>query len=205
MPRNYKLLPYEVHRKTSIRSRGYLPHWEVDNAHYFITYRLADSLPQTVVESLLQEKKRLLDRASTAVQRAEIARRFGRRLDFYLDQHYGACHLKSPEIAQCVVNNLKHFHGTRYELVSWCVMPNHVHVVIYLDRGVELARIIHSWKSYTASFANQLLGVRGRFWHPEYFDRVLRDDEDLQGTIDYVVENPEKAGLVDWPWMGVME
>jgi REP element-mobilizing transposase RayT len=206
MPRYYKLLPYEVHQKVRIRSRGYLPHWEVDAACYFITYRLADSLPRAVVEDLLQERRRLQGPmpAVTAVQRADLARRFGLRLDFYLRQNYGACHLKRPEIAQCVVENLRHFHGTRYRLIAWCVMPNHVHVVIDMDRGADLDRVLHSWKSYTGLRANQLLGLSGQFWHPEYFDRVIRDDEDLKTTVEYVLGNPAKAGLRDWKWVGMM-
>ena len=80
-------------------------------------------------------------------------------------------------------------------------MPNHVHVLIQTLGEQSLARIVHSWKSYTAHRANEILGRSGTFWQREYFDRIVRDEEDLRRTIEYVIENPVKAGLRDWPWV----
>jgi len=81
-------------------------------------------------------------------------------------------------------------------------MPNHVHVVTRLLGTQSLASILHSWKSYTAKLANKILGCRGEFWMREYFDRIVRDEDDLRATIAYVLANPAKAGLVDWKWVG---
>ena len=77
----------------------------------------------------------------------------------------------------------------------------HVHVVVELFSGVTLARAIHAWKSYTANVINRLLGRKGQLWQREYFDRLIRDREDLIGTVQYVLDNPAKAGLVEWPWV----
>jgi putative DNA methylase len=69
-----------------------------------------------------------------------------------------------------------------------------------------LANIIHSWKSYTAHEANKLLGRKGAFWMPDYFDRYIRDKEHFIATVEYILQNPVKAGLVDtaenWSWSG---
>ena len=79
-------------------------------------------------------------------------------------------------------------------------MPNHVHVVVRPLDPWRLGGIIHSWKSFTATRANRLLHRSGPFWQREYFDRIIRDEEDLSATVKYVVENPAKAKLKDWNW-----
>lgn len=67
----------------------------------------------------------------------------------------------------------------------------------------SLARIVQSWKSYTAKRANEILKREGAFWAREYFDRIVRSPEDLSRTVEYVVNNPVKAGLKEWRWVGV--
>jgi len=83
-------------------------------------------------------------------------------------------------------------------------MPNHVHVVVEMTDGQSLSDIVASWKSFTAHKANVLLERKGRFWHAEYFDRFMRSEEHLYQTIEYVEQNPVKAGLAtrasDWAW-----
>jgi putative transposase len=93
-------------------SRGYLPHFDSAETIQFITFRLADSLPRPVVESLRLSEVRLDS------------------LDRKLDAGLGACWLRRPEIASLVQDALLRFDGERYRLLAWCLMPNHVHVVI---------------------------------------------------------------------------
>ncbi len=84
-------------------------------------------------------------------------------------------------------------------------MPNHVHVLIEVKEH-SLSDIVRSWKSYTAHQVNKLLGRTGRFWMPDYFDRFIRDERHFAATVEYIRQNPVKAGLVDapekWPWSG---
>jgi putative DNA methylase len=102
------------------------------------------------------------------------------------------------------------FDGSRYALIGWCVMPNHVHALIETRAGHPLDRVVHSWKSFTAKKANRLLRRTGPFWAPEYFDRYMRDDEHLATTLANIEANPVKAGLCekssDWrfssAWQG---
>ncbi len=194
-----------------IRTRGRLPHWELDGALYFITYRLFDALPAFAIEALEAEHaniERLVtggysDR--TAVQADEISRLFQLRLDDYLDRGYGECSLRRSDIAEVVIGAWKFFDGQRYELLAWCVMPNHVHLVMRLFEGKMLSRVLHSWKSFTAERSNEILERSGRFWQREYYDRIIRDEKELEAKITYVVRNPEKAGLTRWPhvwWAG---
>ncbi len=93
------------------------------------------------------------------------------------------------------------FNNQRYNQISWCVMPNHVHAVFQPLSSCKLAEIVHSWKSFAATKANQLLGRTGAFWYREYYDHLIRDDRQYGRIVRYVMQNPIKAGLKDWPWV----
>ena len=82
-------------------------------------------------------------------------------------------------------------------------MPNHVHVIFKPFEGFKLENILHSWKSYTANKINQVVGRQGALWYREYYDRIIRDENEMGRGIDYVVKNPLKAGLRDWNWVWV--
>jgi REP element-mobilizing transposase RayT len=165
-----------------------------------LTFRLADSVPRAVIERW-REEIRLNAMWSTEEDRH---RELQRRLARYEDAGWGECHLKRPEIAALVRDALVRFDGERYRLLEWCIMPNHVHVLIEQVRGFALADIIKSWKVFTAREANAILGRTGRFWMREYFDRRIRDAKHRNQAAAYIRNNPVKAGLCerpeDWPW-----
>ena len=194
--------------KACFRRGTYLPHWEIEGGVYFVTFRLADSLPRYIVRSLKAQRKDVIktikksDKTPTSVENKSINKLFSRKFDRYLDSGRGACHLKNPEIAEMVANALCHFDGNRYFLFAWSVMPNHVHVVVRPESGYNLSDILHSWKSFTAKRANKILKRGGRFWQPEYYDHLIRDEKDLKRCIEYTYYNPEKAGMDKWRWRG---
>ena len=111
--------------------------------------------------------------------------------------------MRDPRVAKIVADAIKFFDGKRYRLLAWCVMPNHVHVLFSPLDDHRLEAILHSWKSFSAEQANRLLGRTGHFWQREYFDHLVRDEHALQRIIQYVKANPEKAGLLYWPWVEV--
>jgi REP element-mobilizing transposase RayT len=127
-----------------------------------------------------------------------------RRIEQYLDAGHGDCWLRRPEIARLTEGALLCFDGERYGLLAWCVMPNHVHVMIETREGFPLPDILHSWKSFTSKRANQALGRQGECWQREYLDRYIRHAEHFEQAVAYIEENPVRAGLVkvkvDWPW-----
>lgn len=190
------------------RWRGYLPHLESSQPTYFVTFRLADSLPLAVVAQLREERQllwktsRAVTESASAQVRLESLRTLLRKTERWLDRGVGACYMRDPQIAGIVADAMLHFRGTRYRLRAWCVMPNHVHAVFSPVGGYSLATIVQSWKSFSALAANQRLGRKGRFWQREYFDHLVRDEASLQRIVRYVRENPEKAGLRNWTWVG---
>ena len=191
------------------RQGAKLPHWTQTGATYAVTFRLADSLPATVVESWKREREEIEQRAKsqnrslTWHERKELQHLYATRVDSILNAGQGACYLKNERIARMVQDALKHFHGEHYELIGWAIMPNHVHVVVRPLGAYQLPEILHSWKSFTAKEANKVLGRSGSFWQDEYYDHLIRDEEDFRHALQYVIDNPERAGLYDWPWVGL--
>jgi REP element-mobilizing transposase RayT len=196
--------------EVTIRDRGRLPHWEKESATYFITFRLGDSLPRTVLERIEFERQNLIktarqmEREPSADERKRMQQLSTRAVELYLDSGSGACHLRNPDVAKMVADALRHFDSRRYRLFAWCIMPNHVHVVARVFPGHSLAETVHSWKSYTAKQANKLRGVKGGFWQREYYDHLIRDAGEFERALQYVANNPAKAGLTHWRWVWVV-
>ena len=175
-----------------------VPHRE-NKALQSITFRLYDSLPKEVIEEIkLKLDINEDDDSYDSIQ----YQRLRQKIAEYEDAGYGQCFLRDERIAAIMQDTLKHFDGERYQLICWCIMPNHVHVLIEVNEGWSLSRIMHGWRSYTAKEANRILGRTGRFWMEEYYDRYIRDDNHLQKTINYILNNPANAGLDEWPWVG---
>ena len=174
--------------------RGYLPHCDRRDRPQFITYRLADALPQKVLERLHQQKKAGEDITS--------------HLQEKLDAGYGACWLKRDKFAEVIVENLHYHAPTRYRLLDWVIMPNHVHI-LYDKPTVPLEKITHGWKSYTAHKLKPQtdLSDEDSFWQRGVYDRYIRDAGHLSNVTNYIYLNPVKAGLVkdpfDWKWSSI--
>ena len=176
-------------------ARGYLPHFESTSVIQMVTYRLADALPKEVVERLRRECEDQGDNADI---------RFRKRVEEWLDAGHGSCALNQPECAELVVNAWKHFDGERYRLHAWMVMPNHVHLIVQMLGDHALSDAVESWKRFTATRINRLLGRKGAFWQEDYWDRYVRDETHYKNAVAYVHENPVKAGLIQkaegWVW-----
>ncbi len=107
-------------------------------------------------------------------------------------------------VARVVADAIREFHGQRYHLLAWCVMPNHVHVLFSPLREHTLETILHSWKSYSANQANTLLARTGPFWQREYFDHLVRNESSIRKIMQYIQDNPRRAGLLSWHWVEVI-
>jgi REP element-mobilizing transposase RayT len=201
--------------------RNYLPH--IENKQYqMITFRLNDSVPRHVVEQWKATLNHLTGSqvsvpAATGSQVSELAptkspykthqqeiHRLLKLIDQYEDAGIGECLLRDDSIAQIVQDTLLFNHQKKYELICWCIMPNHVHTLIAPVEGMSLSEIMYDWKSYTTHAINKALNRKGKLWMMEYFDRYIRDDNHFQKVLNYIHNNPVKAGLVaepvDWRW-----
>jgi REP element-mobilizing transposase RayT len=199
--------------RSGIHSRGYLPHVKREGASYFVTFRLADSLPKEVLLQYEQEKAERLRRLNDFTKRGEtindseeqIARDFRRGVERYLDRGAGACHLRRSDVADLVASTLQHFHQSRYLLHEWVVMPNHVHVIVWPMPNQLLGDILKSWKQFSSRRAKKLLGLGEEpFWQRESFDHWIRSDKEQARISRYIRNNPVAARLCirpeDWQW-----
>ena len=135
-----------------IRESGTLPHWDLEEGLYFVTFRLADSLPASLLRKYARTPT--LDEA----QRREI--------ELALDRGFGKCYLRDPRVAEIVSDALHFLDGKAFRLDAWRIMPNHVHRVFQLREGRELWKVMHSLKTYTARQANKVLQRRGASGNP---------------------------------------
>jgi len=172
---------------------------------------LSDSLPKSAIERIDQTLEALPE------EKRKVERR--RRLHEWIDAGHGSCVLRHDACAQIVQNAFLHFDAQRYHLFAWVVMPNHFHVLFQPMNGWAMAKTVASWKKFTARRlkdwirANQEICVPGNavlpncegpIWHPEYWDRYIRNKKHFQDAVDYILMNPVKAGLClkpkDWQW-----
>jgi leucyl-tRNA synthetase len=188
-----------------------LPHWQQGESACFVTWRLDDSLPKEKIEQWQTERNAWLNtnpKPWNEETEKDYHQRFSDRLDEWLDAGSGACVLNRPEIREIVSQALRHFDGERYHLHAFVVMPNHVHVLFSPAEGHQMADILHSWKSFTSKQIGKIIGEGGKFWQPEYYDRLIRSERHFCKVLKYIGENPEKAHLTDVEytlWSGVQE
>ncbi len=200
-----------------IAYRRNLPHIQPPGATLFITTRLYGSLPTEALQRLYEEAQLRLaaiDATDAPAERAELRyreeKRYFARFDQLLDRaDHGPNWLQNATVAQIIVDALHNRDGQTYDLIAYCVMPNHLHLVLTpLPRDANsyfsMSRIMHVLKGFTAYRANDALGRKGTFWQAESYDHYVRDQDELQRVVYYVIFNPVKAGLVEdwsmWPW-----
>lgn len=182
---------------------GDLPHWRQEGVAYFVTFRLADSLPQAQIQQLKDDRA-----AWTKMYKYKNGYNFTKedwntynylfhdRVEKWLEAEYGSCILKRHDVLDVFVSSLKYFEGQKYDLDSFVIMPNHVHLIVTPRKGFELSQITHSWKSYSANKINKLLGLSGHLWQHESYDHIIRNEESLSQIRKYIENNPIKAGIV---------
>lgn len=197
--------------------QGNLPHWQQENVWYFITFRLADSIPADVAEQIKSERELWLKKHKSKVpgnitdttknrsrdasetytkeELKEYYRLFSERVETLLNAGKGSCVLKDKANAEIVANAMLHFNHQRYELDDWIIMPNHVHVLVKPIGENKLPDILHSWKSFTANKINEKIGKKGQLWMHESYDHIVRNEKALQAIRNYIRQNPVKAGL----------
>ena len=183
-------------------AHGRLPHWRQYGTTYFVTARLADSVPAPLREAWRARRAAWLAAQGVASPetlpddlRASYHREFTAAFHALLDAGHGACILARPECAEILIARLLAGHARAYGLDAWVVMPNHFHVLVEPAKGTTLGDIVKSWKGGSAREINLRLGRRGTLWQAEPFDHIVRSAAQLEHFRRYIAENPAKAGL----------
>ncbi len=206
----------------------HLPHWHPPNATFFVTFRLAGSLPRSALQTLdrewEEEKTSLASRfqgIELERQRYALSKKYFARFDDLLHRSTGPRWLSDPRLAGVVRGEIHALHPEHYHLMAFCIMPNHVHLLIDLQdipdpppqrmgqTFTALSHALYLLKGRTGHACRQLLGGNGPFWQHESYDHVVRDEAELKRIVWYILNNPVKAGLVktwrDWTFTFVNE
>jgi putative transposase len=187
--------------------RGNLPHWQPMAATFFITTRLYGSMPMQIVKQLKEQKAALLAIA-TKEQEYIVRKRHFVLYDEALDSNPNApYYLAETKIAEIVVEALHYRHGKVFDLHAYCIMSNHIHFLIttYDTNTDYLWKIMQDLKKFTGREANKVLARTGNsFWEEEYYDHLVRNEDEFYRINHYIMMNPVKAKLVerpeDWAW-----
>ena len=179
------------------KSRQSLPHWQQDSAAYFLTFRLADSIPSALLREWKKEKDQWLQdpKPWSSETESEFLKNFSGRIERHLDQGAGSCLLAKPDHAETVSSVFAHFDRIRYLIHAWVIMPNHVHALVSLEKEADLGETVASWKRFTATRINRSEGQSGAVWQADYFDRMIRDWEHFVNAARYIRGNPQKAKI----------
>ena len=181
-----------------------MPHWRQDGATYFVTCRLADSIPQEQLRALKYWREtweRSHPEPRSEKDWKELAREITRKTEAWMDEGYGECVFGKPELAAEMSRSLLHFQNQRCLAPCFAVMPNHIHAVMKPLGGFELEDVLQSVKRFVSRKVNSALSRRGTLWEEESYDRIIRDEEHLFRVIQYVGRNPAKAGLPRCEWI----
>ena len=213
---SYSMRYSPMHTQTYYRRN--MPYIVPLGATLFVTFRLAGSLPIVVIQQLQTELEAAWDMISQAIpveEQSAAARRarkayFG-KFDAQLDgTAAGPDWLRQPAVAEVVKYEIELLAEPKVNILSYCIMPNHVHVVMQLPEVPEFSfgNLMHRLKGRTAYKANQLLQRSGPFWQHESYDHLVRGTRELERINAYVVMNPVKAGLVEnweeWPFTALL-
>ena len=198
-----------------------MPHCDAAGLTQHVSFHLGDSLPSFALERMQAEVGLLPETQRAKAKYQKIAQ--------LQDTGFGSCLLAEPACAEILEKSLHFGDGSRYRLLSWVVMPNHVHVLIEQLPHWPLWKVVQGWKRHSAREIGKLLDVGlpsatrrsgspsgpGRrlvvgkptnsgIWQRDYWDRFIRDDEHLAAVIHYIEQNPVAAGLVgsaeQWRW-----
>ena len=194
------------------KHRSHLPHLQLEGQIISLTWRLAFTLPKNllILHTDLEKELAEIRREKTpdlSVKYAGYIKKL-EELDTFLGKlELDDLSLCADENPQTLISAINFYAGYFYELHSYCIMPNHLHLLIRPLPGKDgdfhkVSTTVQRLKSYTAKVINQRYARQGKIWHRDYFDRFIRNPDDYSHVVNYILENPVKAGLVskaeDW-------
>lgn len=212
--------------------RRHLPHYQPEGYTFFITFRLTGSLPHAAIEKLKSEYKnhiKIVDGIQSPKEKhakySELKWDYFENFDSLLEKYSNNNFLKNISLAKLVYDSILFRDKKDYDLICFTIMPNHVHIVFapverfaeslnekgqmlvkgrISDSTKSVTKILQDLKKYTARECNKLLNRSGEFWQHESYDHVVRNEEELEKIVEYILNNPVKARLVansgNWEW-----
>ncbi|TAG39862.1 MAG: hypothetical protein EAZ31_08850 [Cytophagia bacterium] len=200
-------------------SKRKLPHIYPKGAVFFVTFRLFGSLPAHVLSEWQQNKEQALEKIKIKeldnTEKDSLLyneeKRFFASYDKLLDKYSSTKdYLKNPIVANTVAQKIREFDNVLYDLEAYCIMSNHVHLLIDTQLYAELpkysfSKVMQYIKGGSAFLCNKELNRKGYFWEDESYDHFVRNEEEKSNIVQYILNNPIKAQLVkeieDYPFL----
>ena len=170
-----------------------LPHWHQEGKLQFITFRLGDSLPKAALEELEQMQRRFEASQTHNYDKHAVSKFNGekfKKIEYWLSQGHGECLLRNVDLRSELVQSIDFFNLSRCLILSYVIMPNHVHLLMVPLGDYQTNKILGSIRQFSARRINKLLGRSGSLWQKEPFDRLIRSEEHLLGVDWYIQQNP---------------
>ncbi len=187
--------------------RGRLPHWEVEDGRYFLTVRLKGAIPiegQERIRAKAEQLGQVEKNNEEAILR--IQRQIFKEMEEWLHRSQNVMYLQTAAVAEMIVEAIEHRQEQGvWNIFEYVVMPNHLHLFFETADG-RIKETMEGFKRWTATLANKLLHREGSFWQIECFDHWSRSHEEDERIVQYIRDNPSKAGLVhddeEWAYVG---
>jgi len=107
---------------------------------------------------------------------------------------------KSPELCLILIDNLKFYREKmQFKIFGYVIMPDHFHGLIKPQDSVTVSDIMRSIKSYSSKQIAEVCGRKGSLWQSRFYEHVTRSEQDLLIKLEYIHNNPVRAGLVENP------
>lgn len=189
--------------KSMIEYKRNMPHILPDDGVFFVTFRVNNSLPLDVIVNLKSEYKKEIKTAKQVVVNSSILKirlieiydEYFYEFDTLLDKYISDFDLTNPILSEIIISSIHYLNNKEYKLICYCLMPNHIHLIVYKLKK-PLYKVMQVLKGFTAHEINKTLNRKGKFWHAESYDNVVRSRNELHNKIQYVLNNPVKAGLI---------
>jgi len=181
----------------------HLPHWRQTGAPEFDTFHQADALPATKRTELCAMRAAWLSNYPPPhgeVAQTKLAATIFNRVEQWVDAGHGSCWFRSTKYAAVLQRCLLHNHNRRYELGCFVIMANHCHLVIRPLSDHALETEVGAVKSIAANFVSRDQNLNGKLWQEESYDRIIRDPEHLYRVVQYIGNNPRRAGIPGKQW-----
>lgn len=180
---------------------------------FFVTLGLQGSLTEDAMrlmkDELDQEIMKLNKEGNSECRIRRLKKVYFTKIDAILDAaEYGPQWLRKYDIAKLAINAIEDLNGKTIKLLCYTVMPNHIHLVFEplddeKDKHTAL-EALEEFKQKISEKAASLLNIEGNIWIIDDHLHAVHDSKELINIISYILENPVKAGLVDywrdWPW-----
>ncbi|MGI6223589.1 MAG: transposase [Prevotella sp.] len=164
-----------------------LQHWVQEGKLYFVTFRLADSIPKEAIKQIV-ETLNLFEREINYNEKILLHK----EMEKYLNKGYGECLLKEKKYREIVEQSIEYYNNRKYRIDSFVIMPNHIHIILQMIEGNELIDIIKNLKHFITHQINSVRGKKDKIFQKGFYDRIIRDPYELNALRLYIKENPKK-------------